>query len=177
MLALISKSGPYCTGSMVMLLKINLYFQGYVNKNICKIKYLCFILIQTKYLWADLKIFTIAQKSRSILKHTESIFLYDTRQSMKRRILQLNNEWISAHWPILVANRAQYSSCHLDLSASGIYFGSPFGRYLHFILWWVLDKISAFSMLKNVSAFSCNREILQYQQIIHRSEDIKWKNV
>ena len=43
--------------------------------------------------------------------------------------LQLNNEWISAHWPNLTANRTQYSSCHVNLSASGIYFGSPFGYY------------------------------------------------
>ena len=38
-------------------------------------------------------------------------------------------KWISAHWPNLVANRTQYSSCHVNLSASGIYFGSPFGCY------------------------------------------------
>ena len=28
-----------------------------------------------------------------------------------------------------MANRTQYSSCHVNLSASGIYFGSPFGYY------------------------------------------------
>ena len=63
--------------------------------------------------------FIIARKSGNNLQHTESTFSSHTHQSMKHVV------GISAHWPNLVANRTQYFSCHVNISASGI----PFGRY------------------------------------------------
>ena len=55
----------------------------------------------------------------------------------------------------------QYSSCHVNLSASGIYFGSPFGRYPTLYTLTSVGRKKCFTAVceKNVSAFSCNSEI------------------
>ena len=88
------------------------------------------------------------EKAETFFSHTESTFTY--------------------HWPNLTANRTQYSSCHVNLSTSGIYFGSPFGRYPTFHTLTSVGRKKVLSVYeKNVSAFSCNSEVLQYQQIIH----------
>ena len=74
-----------------------------------------------------------------------------------------------------MANRTQNSSCHVDPSASGIYFGSPFGRYptFHtltsvvrrkcfqyvkrmFPLFRAIVKIAVFFVIKQSYSFSCN---------------------
>ena len=62
-------------------------------------------------------------KNDIILSHTESTVF--VRHSSEYETSDNNRKASQT----LTANRTQYSSFHVNLSASGIYFGSPFGCY------------------------------------------------
>ena len=50
----------------------------------------------------------------------------------------------------LTANRTQYSSCHVNLSGSGIYFGSPFGYYPTFHILTSVGRKQYFQYVKRM---------------------------
>ena len=63
-------------------------------------------------------------------------------------------------------NRTQYSSCHVNLSASGIYFGSPFGRYPMFHTLTSVGRKQYFQYVKRM--FPLFRAIVKFTDYMSR---------
>ena len=83
----------------------------------------------------------------------------------------------ASDWLQGLANWHFFTHFLMDLSASGIYFGSPFSRYPTFHTLTSVGRKKCFQYVKRMfPLFLCNSEILQYQRIFHKLLNITKRN-